>query len=52
MISITTEKETTIDVKLIDINGKTLYTASQKATNGTLRIIIRDLQRLLAGVPG
>jgi hypothetical protein len=48
--SITTEKETTLDVKLIDVNGKTLYTANQKASKGISRVTIQDLDKLPSGV--
>ena len=49
-ISITTEKETTIDIKLIDVNGRTLYSKNQQASKGISRITIQDLEKLPAGV--
>ncbi|RYF45235.1 MAG: T9SS type A sorting domain-containing protein [Chitinophagaceae bacterium] len=49
-VSVTTIKETTIDVKLIDVNGQTLYTSSQKAAKGITRVTISDLQKLPSGV--
>ncbi len=49
-ISISTEKETTVDVNMIDVNGKTLKTMSQKVSRGISQISIRDLDQLPAGV--
>ena len=49
-ISITTEKETTIDVNLIDVNGKVLRKSSQSAPRGISQITIRDLNQLPGGV--
>lgn len=49
-VSVTTLKETMIDIKLIDVNGQTLYTSSQQAARGITRVTISDLQKLPAGV--
>ncbi len=49
-ISITTEKETTIDIKLIDVNGRTLQSKNQQASKGISMITINDLEKLPSGV--
>ena len=49
-ISVTTEKETTIDIKLIDVNGKLLKKTTQHVSKGISRITIRDLEKLPGGV--
>ena len=49
-VSITTEKETTIDINLIDVNGRSIRTSSQKVAKGISLITIRNLDQLPAGV--
>jgi hypothetical protein len=49
-ISITTEKETTVDINLIDVNGRVIRNSNQKAPKGISRITIRDLDQLPGGV--
>ena len=49
-ISVTTEKETTIDVNLIDVNGKLLKKTTQQVSRGISRITLRDLEKLPGGV--
>jgi hypothetical protein len=49
-VSITTLKETVVDIKLIDINGKNLRNFSQQVTKGITQIAIRDLEQLPSGV--
>jgi len=49
-VSVTTEKETTIDIALIDVNGKLLKKATQQVPRGISKIILRDLQQLPGGV--
>lgn len=38
-----------IDIKLIDVNGRTLYSKNQQASKGMSRITIQDLEKLPAG---
>jgi hypothetical protein len=49
-ISITTERETTLDINLIDVNGKTLKRITQPAPKGISQVTVRDLQQLPAGM--
>jgi hypothetical protein len=49
-ISITTEKETIVDIKLIDINGKLIRNFSQKVAKGISQIAVQDLAQLPGGV--
>jgi hypothetical protein len=49
-ISITTNKETPIDIKLIDVNGKLIRNITQQASRGTTQITVRDLDQLPGGV--
>ncbi len=49
-VSVTTEKETTIDVALIDVNGKLLKKVTQQVAKGISKINLRDLQQLPGGV--
>jgi hypothetical protein len=49
-ISITTDRETVIDINLIDVNGRTLRNSSQSASKGIVRINIDNLEQLPAGV--
>ena len=50
IISITTERETTVDVNLIDVSGKVLKTTSQSVSRGISQINMRDLDQLPGGV--
>jgi hypothetical protein len=49
-ISITTDRETVIDINLIDVNGRTLRNSSQSASKGIVRINIDNLEQLPSGV--
>ena len=49
-ISITTEKETTIEINMIDVNGRTIRNINQPAAKGISQIPIRNLEQLPAGV--
>ena len=49
-VGVTTEKETTIDITLIDVNGKLLKKITQQVPKGISRIMLRDLQQLPGGV--
>ena len=49
-VSITTVKETTIVINLIDVNGRAIRTSSQKVPKGISLIPIRNLNQLPAGV--
>jgi hypothetical protein len=49
-ISISTDRETTLDIKLIDVNGKALRSMSQSASRGITQVAIRDLEQLPAGM--
>jgi hypothetical protein len=49
-ISITTEKETIIDVNLIDVSGRSLRRTTQSADKGITRITVGGLENLPAGV--
>ena len=49
-VSVTTEKETTIDINLIDVSGKIIKTNTQSVAKGIARVIIDGLERLPAGI--
>jgi Bacterial Ig domain/Secretion system C-terminal sorting domain len=49
-ISITTERETIVDIKLIDVSGKLIRNISQSAAKGISQIAIQDLGQLPGGV--
>jgi hypothetical protein len=49
-VSITTERETTLEINLIDVNGKTIKRISQPAPKGISQVTVRDLQQLPAGM--
>lgn len=49
-VSITTTRESTIDVRLIDVNGRVLKSHKQDVGKGTTQVAIQDLSRLPAGV--
>ncbi len=49
-VSITTEKETIIDINLIDIGGRTIRKTSQAAGKGITKITLSNLEQLAAGV--
>ncbi|MBC7946688.1 MAG: T9SS type A sorting domain-containing protein [Chitinophagaceae bacterium] len=49
-ISITTERETSLEVKLIDVSGRTIQTMTQSASRGISQVTIRDLEKLPSGV--
>ena len=49
-ISITVEKETTLDINMIDVNGRTIKSVSQSAPKGVSQIPIRSLDALPIGV--
>jgi hypothetical protein len=49
-INITTDRETILDINLIDVNGRTLRSSSQSASKGIVRITISDLEQLPGGV--
>jgi Secretion system C-terminal sorting domain len=49
-ISITTEKETIVDIRLIDVNGKLIRNFNQKVAKGISQIAIQELGQLPGGV--
>ncbi len=49
-IGITTKKETTVEIKIVDVNGKNIRNISQAAPRGLSQITIRDLEKLPAGM--
>lgn len=49
-ISITTERETSLDIRLTDINGRTIKKISQSAKKGISMITFGGLEQLSAGV--
>ena len=49
-VSITTEKETIIDINLIDVNGNQIRKFSQRASKGLNQISIQNLDQLPGGV--
>ena len=49
-ISITVEKETSLDINMIDVNGRTIRTVSQAAPKGVSQIPMSNLDRLPIGV--
>jgi hypothetical protein len=49
-ISVTVPRETTIDIKLIDVNGRVLKSATQQAAKGLSQINVQNLEKLPAGV--
>jgi hypothetical protein len=49
-ISITTEKETIVDINLIDVNGKLIRNFNQKVAKGISQIVVQDLGQLPGGV--
>ena len=49
-ISITTDKETVIDIRLIDVSGRTIRNSSQPASKGIVTITIDELDKLPRGM--
>jgi hypothetical protein len=49
-ISINSDKATTFNVKMSDINGRLLRTVSQPVSRGTSQVTLRDFDRLPAGI--
>ena len=49
-IGISTTRETTLDIKLVDVNGRNIRNLSQRAPKGTSQVNISNLDQLPAGV--
>jgi hypothetical protein len=49
-ISISTDKETPIDIKIIDVNGRLIRNFTQQASRGITQITVHDLDQLPGGV--
>ncbi len=49
-ISITTEKATTLNIKMMDINGRTIRNISQSVAKGTSQLALRDFANLPRGI--
>ncbi|HLG40309.1 MAG TPA: T9SS type A sorting domain-containing protein, partial [Chitinophagaceae bacterium] len=49
-ISVTSDKATTFDIRMIDINGKLIRKMSQSVAKGTTQIALRDFDRLPTGI--
>jgi hypothetical protein len=49
-IGITTTKETNLDIRLVDVNGRIVKNMNQRAPKGTSQVTINNLDQLPAGV--
>jgi hypothetical protein len=49
-ISVTTDKSTTFDIRMMDVSGKLIRKTSQAVSKGTSQIALRDLEKLPGGI--
>jgi len=49
-INISVDKATTINIKMMDVNGKTIRKISQPVAKGVSQIALRDVEQLPAGI--
>ena len=49
-VSITSDRETTLDINLVDVSGKTIRNTKQAVSRGISQVTLGDLEQLPAGV--